>query len=114
MRQQHFDLVPTAIGQQAGADVILACHAANIAEGRPTGPPFACRNDVVLDVEYSNDPEGVRIDDDDFLIDDEVAVATPGRMNFDNRVRHRHEANAAAWDHGSDVDIEVDRATRHL
>ena len=28
------------IGQQAGADFIFACHAANIAEGRPTGPPF--------------------------------------------------------------------------
>src|SRR4051812_37939483 len=40
MRQQHLDLVASAIGQQACADVILACHAATIAEGRPTGPPF--------------------------------------------------------------------------
>jgi hypothetical protein len=40
------------------------------------------------------------LDDDEFVVDDEVVVAAPGQVNFDQSRRHCNQLQALMWCHG--------------
>src|SRR5207248_9065652 len=66
-----------------------------------------------LDNEDGDDLQRPRIDNDDLVVHDEVAVAAPRRVDPHERLGHRHEMNAAR-DYRANADVEVDRAPRNL
>ena len=101
--------------RQARADFVLASHTPTIAEGGRSGRPPVCRSSVarMLDRQHRDDLERARLDDDDLVIDDEVAVAAPRRVDSDDRIRQRQTSRHARH-HRADVDVEVDLAPRHL
>src|SRR5215216_2948273 len=83
---------------------------ANNAERRPIGPPFVQSDDSWRsNRDHRDDPQCARLDDDDLVIDDEVSVAAPPRLDPDQRFRHRHDADTTRH-HRADADVEVDPA----
>ena len=84
-------------------------------EGRPIGPPSSLSQQccvLVRLVKNRDDRNELGLDDDDLVIDDEVAVAAPRRMECNQSGRHRHEL-AAARHHNADADVEADLTSEH-
>src|SRR3954454_2068627 len=78
----------------------------NFEKGRPKWPPFQPRGNSRLDRKHRDDSV-TAVDHDDLIVDDEVHVPAPFRINLDQGRGHRDDAYAGRH-RGPDADVEVD------
>src|SRR5262249_34711507 len=69
-------------------------------------PPFGFSGLAASDRQDRYDPVSAGIDNDDFLTDDEILVAPPARIDFDQSRRYRSKANRCR-DDGAHAEGEV-------
>src|SRR6476469_2078401 len=75
-------------------------------KGRPKWPPFQPRDISTLNRKHRDDSV-TAIDDDDLVVDDEVHMPAPFRIDLDQGRWHRDDAYAGRH-RGPDADGEVD------
>src|SRR4029077_11217494 len=63
-----------------------------------------------LDRQNRDDPQVARIDDDQFILIDEVEETAPCRLEIHEHPRHRDDVDAAAWNDRPHRQVEVDVA----
>jgi hypothetical protein len=79
-------------------------------EGGAKPPSLICGSPGKLDRQNRDDPHVVRIDDDQFILVDEIEETTPSRLNIHEHRWHRHDVDTAARNDRPNRQVEVDVA----
>ena len=75
------------------------------------GPPsLICGSPGRLDRQNRDDPHVARIDDDQFILVDEIEETAPCRLDIHEHPRHRDDVDAATWNDRPHRQVEVDVA----